>query len=219
MSAGKRYKFQGSQIAIVVGFAAVSPSLHIESITKASPAKVKITGHGLSSGDVVKLAGVGGMTEVNGESYIIEKVDANYFYLVDTDSTGYGTYTSGGTADKAEFSNWCELTSYNRQGGSKPEIPATSVCSTAAEFELGLQDFGTTQVDFFFAPSTAIQEAMAAFNASNEKIAVRVTLPKSGGIRTQLCFVQQVSEQAAVNGMWTASMTLRNTGAPYDQAG
>lgn len=219
MSAGKRYKFQGSAIAIVSGYDFLSPSLAITGVTKANPAVVTCAAHPLASGDVVKFSNVGGMTDLNGEVYIVEKIDANSFSLVDTDSTGYNAYTSGGVIDVATFSNWCELTSYNRQGGSKPEIAATSLCSTAAEYELGLQDFGTTQIDFHFAPQTAIQTALAAFNASNEKIAVKVTLPKNGGIRTLLAFVQQVSEQVAVNGLWTASMTLRNTGAPYDQAG
>lgn len=219
MSAGKRFKFSGSTIAVVTEYGADSPSKAITAITKANPGVVTSTSHGLSDGDVIKITGVVGMTELNDEVFIVNVLTANTFELVDTDTTGYGTYVANGSIDEASFSNWCELTGYNRQGGSKTEVDATSLCSTAKEYELGLPDFGTTQMDFFFAPQTAIQQALATFDASGDKLAVKVTLPQSGGVRTILGFVQSTSEQASVDGLWTASVTLRNTGMPYDQAG
>ena len=176
------------------------------------------TGHGLADGDVVKLSGILGMTELNDDVFIVNVLTSSTFELVDTDSSNYGTYVSHGSIDKATFSNFCELTGYNRQGGSKTENDATSLCSTAKEYELGLPDFGTTQLDFFFAPQTAIQSAMADFDSSGEKMAVKVTLPKAGGIRTLLGFVQQTGEQAGSDGLRTGSITIRNTGAPFDQA-
>lgn len=221
MSGGKRFKFAGSQIAVVTEYGADSPSLHITAITKADPAVVTTqAAHGLSDGDVVKISGVAGMTEVNDEAFIVNSLTSTTFELVGVDSTNYGTFTASGSAsvDKATFSNFCELTGYNRQGGSKTENDASSLCSTAVEVELGLPDFGTTQLDFFFAPRTAIQTALADFDASGDKMAVKVTLPKSGGVMVQLGFVQQLSEQSAVNGLWTGSLTLRNTGARYDIA-
>ena len=218
MSSGRRFKFQGSTIAVVTEFGADSPSKAITAITKADPAVVTSAAHGLETGDVIRITGAVGMTEVNDEAFIIVKLSANTFELVDTDSTGYGTYVANGSIDEASFSNWCELSGYNRQGGSKTENDASALCSTAVEIELGLPDFGTTQFDFFFAPQTAIQLAMASFDSSGDKMAVKVTLPKSGGIRTVLGFIQQTSEQASVNGLWTGSITMRNTGKPYDQA-
>lgn len=219
MSGGKRYKFQGSTIAVVTGFHGDSPSSPITNITRANPAVVTESAHGRVDGAVVKIQNVVGMTEVNDEVFIINVLTSSTYELIGVDSSGYGAYVSGGIVDQATFSNFCELTNYNRQGGSKPEIDATTVCSTAAEYELGLPDFGTTQMDFNFAPQTAIQQAIAAFDASGDKLAVKVTLPRSGGIRTLLGFIQQTSEQAGKNGMWTGSLTIRNTGAPYDQAG
>lgn len=216
MSAGKRYKFQGSAIAVITAFAGAGV---ITAITKANPAVVTQAAHGYADGDVVKITGVVGMTEVNSEAFIVNMLTTSTYELVGTDSTGYGTWASGGSVALATFSSFCELTGYNRQGGSKPETDATSVCSTASEYELGLPNFGTTQFDYFFAPQTAIQLALAAFELSGDKLGVKVTLPKSGGIRTLLGFVQQTSEQAAVNGLWKGALTLRNTGAPYDQAG
>lgn len=217
MSGGKRFKFQGTLFQISVDFHGDSPSSPITGITQTNPARVTEVAHGRSDGDVVKIQNVLGMTEVNNEIFIIDVIDSTHYDLVGVDATGYNAWISGGIVDEATFSNFCELTGWNRQGGSKPEINATSACSTAAEYELGLQDFGTLQIDFFFAPQTAVQEAIAAFNSSGDKMAARFVLPKSGGRRTALGFIQQVSEQVSVDGIWTGSLTIRLTGEPYDQ--
>ena len=216
MAGGKRFKFTGSQIAVLTDFGADSPSETITGITRANPAVVSVTNHGLNSGDVVQINGVVGMLEVNGEAFIVEYKTSGSFELVDTDSTNWGAYTSGGKMDTATFSNFCELTGYNRSGGSSPEIDAESLCSTAKEYEIGLPDFGTTQIDFNFAPRTAIQMAVDTFYRSGEKMAVKVTLPNNGGVMVQLGFVQQTSESAGRGGLWTGAMTIRNTGPRFD---
>lgn len=220
MSGGKRFKFQGSQIAVVTGFSATSPSLAIIGATKANPCVITVNGHGVASGGytVARIRNVGGMTELNDEVFISEYVSSTQLRLWGIDSTGYGTYTSGGQFDIASFSNFCELTNHNRQGGSKAENDASSLCSTAKEYELGLPDFGTTQHDFFFAPRTAIQTALKAYDESGDKMAVKVVLPKNGGEMVQICLVQQLSEQAGVDGLWEGSATFRNTGRRYDVA-
>src|SRR3972149_11585574 len=117
MSSGRRFKFQGSTIAVVTEFGADSPSKAITAITRADPAVVTSAAHGLTTGDVIRITGVVGMTEVNDEAFIIVKVTDNTFQLVDTDSTGYGTYTANGSIDEASFSHWCEPSGYNRPGG------------------------------------------------------------------------------------------------------
>jgi hypothetical protein len=216
MSAVSAYKFHGSQIAVLVGFTADSPVTAITAITNANPAVVTDTGHPLSDGDVVEITGVVGMTEVNSGRYVVEVIDANSFSLLGVDSTGYGTYTSGGTYEIGDFSNFCDLTNYNRTGGTSPEIQTTALCSVAQEYLLGLPDFGTTAIDFNFAPATAIQQAIQDAYVSGDLIAVKVTLPDSGGTMVQMGFVQQTSESAGVGGIWTGSMTVRNTGNRED---
>lgn len=216
MAGGKRYKWTGSLISVLTDFGAHSPSLSITAITKANPAVVTCSSHGLVDGDVCYIRGVVGMTEVNDNAYIVDYVSASQFKLVDTDSTGWGTWTSGGKLDEASFSNFCELTGYNRSGGTSPEIDAESLCSTAKEYEIGLPDFGTTKLDYNFAPRTTIQTALDLFYRSGDLMAVKVVLPNSGGSMVQLGFVQQTSEQVGKGGLWSGSMTLRNTGPRFD---
>jgi hypothetical protein len=218
MAGSIRYKFQGSTIAVLTGYHGDSPPDSITAITKANPAVVTSAAHGRSNGDVIRITGVVGMTEVNDGIFVLESVATNTYALGDVDSTGYGTYVSGGKVDVGTFSNFCELTNYNRQGGTSPEIDATSLCSTAKEYELGLPDFGTTALSFWFAPLTSIQTALHGFHASGNEMATKIVLPKSGGTLVQLAFMQQESETVGVGGIWTAQATLKNTGNRFDFA-
>ncbi|CAB5079524.1 hypothetical protein UFOVP143_1, partial [uncultured Caudovirales phage] len=77
----------------------------ITGITKANPAVVTVTAHGFSNGDPVFITGVGGMNEVNNRSYVAAGVTTNTFQLTlisgaNVNSSGYTTFTSGGTAKK-----------------------------------------------------------------------------------------------------------------------
>jgi len=77
--------------------------LNITGITQAAAGVVTIAGHGYSTYDKIYVAGVVGMTEVNGLFFWVEKIDANTFYLTDElgtrlDTSGYTAYTSGGTS-------------------------------------------------------------------------------------------------------------------------
>jgi hypothetical protein len=70
--------------------------------SKADPCQITAASHGLSTGDEVYISGVVGMTELNGRFFRVVYVDANNFTLKDLfgndiDSTGFTTYSSGGT--------------------------------------------------------------------------------------------------------------------------
>lgn len=216
MSAVTAIKFHGSQIAVLVGFADDSPAPAITGVTQANPAVVTDAGHALEDGDVIEISGVVGMTELNGGRFIVEVLTSSTFALRGVDSTGYGAYTSGGTYQEAQFSNFCNLTNYNQQGGSSPEIDTTALCSTAQEYLLGLPDFGTTQIDFNFVRDSAIELALYDAYKDGSLIAVRVDLPEDHGRMVQMGFVQQMSVSAGVGGKWEGSLTLRNTGSRED---
>ena len=70
----------------------------ITAITKAVNAQVTITGHGYSIGDPLFFTGISGMHQLNGqEASVVSVVDVNNI-TININTTGYGTYTSGGTA-------------------------------------------------------------------------------------------------------------------------
>jgi hypothetical protein len=73
--------------------------------TNANPCVITSTSHGYSNGDEVYIEEVGGMTELNTRNFKVANVAANTFELqymdsTDVDSTSFGAYTSGGTAEE-----------------------------------------------------------------------------------------------------------------------
>lgn len=77
----------------------------ITAATKANPAVITSSSHGYSNGDEIYLDSVGGMTELNGRNYIVANSTTNTYSLKDLfgnniNSTGYTTYTSGGSTDE-----------------------------------------------------------------------------------------------------------------------
>jgi hypothetical protein len=73
----------------------------ITGITQADPAVVSSATHGLAVGDVVRIANVVGMTEVNQREFVVRAVPtAGSFSLLGCDSTAYTAYSSGGVWGK-----------------------------------------------------------------------------------------------------------------------
>jgi len=78
----------------------------ISGATNADPIVITCTGHPFSDDDKMKISSVGGMTEINDKVFTVKNKTANTFELYDEDGTntidgtGYGTYTSGGSAQK-----------------------------------------------------------------------------------------------------------------------
>jgi fibronectin type 3 domain-containing protein len=73
--------------------------------TTANPVKITAAAHGLSDGDDIKIFGVSGMTELNGNTYEVAAASADFFSLLDTagasvDGSAYTAYTEGGEVHK-----------------------------------------------------------------------------------------------------------------------
>ena len=81
--------------------------VNITAITKADPAVITTSvAHGFKNGDKIKFLSVGGMTELNGLVKYVGGVTTNSFEIYEdagltngTDTSGFTTYTSGGTAN------------------------------------------------------------------------------------------------------------------------
>ena len=70
----------------------------ITGATQADPVVITAASHGMSNGDRVTIESVGGMTEVNGNTYVVAGVTTNTFQLSGVDGSAFTAYTSGGVA-------------------------------------------------------------------------------------------------------------------------
>lgn len=216
MSSGKRFKFNGSSFGVQTGFAAGKV---VTAITKADPAVVSSTAHGLVLGAVVKMDLIGGMTELEDTLVPIDNPITGSFELAGVDSTNYSTFVANSpntsVALPVTFSEFCELTGVNQQDAGADQIEVSTICSTAKEFEQGLSDSGTLQLDFNWAGNEAVQTAIRAAKISGDKLAFKITFPGDGGMVILIGTVQQTSFQGGVNGVWTASATIKLSGEIY----
>lgn len=83
----------------------VEASTTISGITNANPGVITDVAHGYLTGDWVFLNSILGTTQLNGNYYIVVRIGANTYSLTDLngnaiDTTGFGVYVSGGTAQR-----------------------------------------------------------------------------------------------------------------------
>lgn len=79
------------------------PSATVTNITQANPAVVTTSAaHPFANGQYVRFSGVVGMTEVNGNAYVVANATSTTFQLQSVNSTGFSAYASGGTATMAD---------------------------------------------------------------------------------------------------------------------
>lgn len=72
----------------------------ITGASKANPCVITCSSHGYSNGDEVYIYGVVGMIQLNTNRYIIGNVAPNTFELTGINSTGYTTWSSGGSCNR-----------------------------------------------------------------------------------------------------------------------
>lgn len=92
-------RYVDGKIRIVAAAPAAVPTTNaISGATQANPVVVTATGHPFVNGDKVSISGVVGMTQLNGNVYTVANKTTNTFELSGINGTGFGAYTSGGTA-------------------------------------------------------------------------------------------------------------------------
>jgi hypothetical protein len=99
-------------------------------------------------------------------------------------------------------------TSYNRQAGSKNERDRTTLCDLETITGYGLVNNGTATFNYFLDPADDAQILMEAANKTNATLKFKHTLP-NGYFRTADIIVTEISDEAAQDADYTASVTFR----------
>lgn len=204
-----RIKAQGGQLKIATGTGGAKT---ITGVTKAYPAVVTSAGHALVAGNRVTIASVGGMTELNGNTYTIEYTTTNTFALKGVDSTGYGAYTSGGTATPVTFTKVARSKVINLGGGTASELDGTDLDSVAKEFEGGLPDYGEASGEVFTDFLDGGQDAVRARYADQASVDFQIVYI-DGTVAAFTGFIKSYEESSAVDSFVGSNLTIRKTGA------
>lgn len=100
-------------------------------------------------------------------------------------------------------------------GGTATENDVTSICSTAKEFRLGLEDSGTMSVTGYWKPGNAAHEEIKVAAADKKTRLIEVTF-EDGSTFSALALVSQRSWSAGVDGVVSATFNFRLTGATLE---
>ena len=87
----------GASISGVAGYIVYGSAATPNAITKASPGSVTTAAaHGFITGDRVRFKSIGGMVELNGNSYAIIRI-SNTVFTIGIDTSGFTTFAAGGS--------------------------------------------------------------------------------------------------------------------------
>lgn len=93
----------GNMWEVSLGLTCIATTKNITGATQANPVALTCVGHGFSTGDVVQIASVGGMTQLNDKLFKITVTGTDTFTLDACNGSAFGAFTSGGTATKGAF--------------------------------------------------------------------------------------------------------------------
>lgn len=200
---------QGSKLEIATGTGGAKT---ITAITPGNPTIVTSAAHGLPNGYAVDLAAIAGTmaVDLNGTKRVIANVTANTFALLDYDSTGK-TYTSGGTATPAQYTQIKGLKSFDGFDGSADELDTTDLDSTAKEFVSGLRDEGKFGFEVKTLKTDNGQIALRAARASGVITGFRLTLPDAS-VATWSALVKTIPTSGGVNAVLAGKVDTKISG-------
>jgi len=202
---------QGSKVYIGSGTAS---AVTITGITNAYEAEVTGT-HALSKGDVVTFASIAAgtlATLLNGNSYVVIDVTGTTKFVVKADTRAVSTWSSGGTATPVTWTQIKEVKSFSGFDGKATELDTTNLDSTAKEFKLGLQDFGSFKMDTNVVHGDPGQLACVAAKAAATIKQFKLLLADSS-VGTFYALVTDMPEQGSANSLYSGSIGLKITGS------
>ncbi|MEN7529338.1 phage tail tube protein [Cupriavidus sp. DL-D2] len=188
----------------------------ITGIALGFPTILTSAAHGLGNGDVTTLAGITGADAalLNGLTVVVKNKTTNTF-AVDIDTTGK-TVTAAGTATPLGWTKIENLVSFKGFDGQASELDVTDLDSTAKEFRLGLQDWGTFSFDVNKDFTDPGQVALDTAKRTGTLKTFKLTLPNQK-TKTFDAFVKNTPLEGGVDAVLKATgVSLRITGDVTD---
>lgn len=165
----------------------------ITGITAANPGVVSAVGNGYSNGDIIYVADVVGMTQVNDRAFVVTSVATDAWTMKGVNTSGYTAYVSGGNGYKVTMTKVAEVTNITIGGGGSQQIDVTNLESETIEQLAGLPNLGTLSMDITLNHTDTGQAGFRAlFDATTPKV---ITVTTASGY--VLCATGYASNQSA----------------------
>jgi hypothetical protein len=85
------------------GMTCVASTVNITATTQTNPVQITAAAHGCTTGDVVQITVIVGMTQINDRLFTVTVTDANNLTLNGVDGSAFTAYTSGGVLARGRF--------------------------------------------------------------------------------------------------------------------
>jgi len=169
-------------------------SSNIATASATNPVQITVTAHGYSAGDEIRIAGIGGMTELNERQFVIATAATNTFTLLNTDGTSYTAYTSGGVVARVGIRLTSAaiptITAPNVLSWSVPQL-LTATSATAAASYLVYRESGGIYSLIGQTTDTTFNDTNLAANAAYSPLYYNEVFFGSGNYPGVCIFYQQ----------------------------
>ena len=175
----------GNLYEVSLGMTCIAASKTITGATQANPCAITLVGHGYTTGDVVMITSVGGMTQLNDKLYAITVTSPDAFTLDGIDSSGYSAWTSGGSVTKGAFYVAKEATAMKSfTGGNTLATDHWGATGVAAMMEALTPAFATASGANGFAQryGSTTNQVLEEETSGNAWLLTGLGLPKAGGV-------------------------------------
>lgn len=169
-------KGRSCRLEISTGFAA-AVTLAAAEITKANPAVLNHTGHGLTVGQVAMLRNVVGMDEINYQAIRVAAAGftADVATLEKLNSTDYGDFTSGELAEVSTWGTLSQATKFGMSGGDGQEQDITVLLDYQDQVEFAGLNKRSLSIDMYADPWSPEVEKLTEYAESGAFLVYRAT--------------------------------------------
>lgn len=159
----------------------IGSTVAISAITKADPAVVTATGHGLSNGDIIYAEALG-MRQVNERAFRVSGVSGDDFALEGIDSTAFDDFTSGTIQKVTLGTSITTATDINGSGGDFDFIDTTTIHDNTKTQVPGLPSAISYSMTHHWNISDAGQVAMKEASDAQARRVIKFTFGTGGKI-------------------------------------
>ena len=191
---------------------AQASTLTITGATKANPCVVTAA-NTFVGGEIVQIDAVGGMIEVNGRAFVVASPVAGSFALKGVDSTGYTTFTTGGTVTAQTMTTIGNVKTFNLTPDSPTEIDVTNLASTRKEFRVGLAGSWKMTADYDVDTADIGQAELAKASGAGTSRVLTIVLT-NGKVFAGVGYVLSATADGSPDAVVKGQISFRGTGQP-----